>query len=153
MAAGRILAESMAPLLPQAGVLVPVMRVGWRRIRYGVDPALELSRQIGVLTGRPVVRALAAPPWGRARAGGVHGFAPRYRPVRNVEGPVILVDDVVTTGATLAAAATVLPFVVGAVTATSSTGLSSRVLSGDDSKLTSLWPGGQYRTSKRRPTT
>ena len=128
VAAGRILAEAMAPLIPAAAVLVPVVRVGWRRLKYGR------------LTGRPVVGALSAPLWGRARAGGHHGFAPRFRRVRPVDGDVVLVDDVVTTGSTLVAAAQVLSGVTGAVTATSSIGCRPRALSPTDSKVTSLVP-------------
>lgn len=140
VAAGRVLAEAMAPLVPPAAVLVPVVRVGWRRLKYGVDPAVELCRQLSRLTGRPVVGALAAPLWGRARAGGHHGFAPRFRRVRPVDGDVVLVDDVVTTGSTLVAAAQVLSTVTGAVTATSSIGCRPRALSPTDSKVTSLVP-------------
>src|SRR5690606_24094138 len=68
--AGAVLAEAMVPLVPEDAVIVPVVRVGWRRVRYGVDPALELSVRLGRLTGRPVARVLTGPWWGRARAGG-----------------------------------------------------------------------------------
>lgn len=123
VAAGSVLAEAMAELVPvEARGLVPVTRVGWRRLRYGVDPALELALAVGRITGRPVHRTLIAPPLGKARAGGVHGSAPRFRTRREPGEPVLLVDDVVTTGATLVAAARLFPTVVGAVTATSSPG-------------------------------
>jgi len=119
-AAADVLAEEMAGSVRSDVVLVPVPRVGWRRLRYGVDPALELAFSLARLTGGPLVRALWAPPWGRRRAGRSHGFAPTFRLRRPVADPVVLVDDVVTTGATLAAAARLFPQVVGAVTATTS---------------------------------
>lgn len=119
VAAGRVLAQAMAEHIPVGVTLVAVPRVAWRRLRYGVDPARELASSLGHITGLPVAEALASPLWGRARAGGRHGFAPRFRPRDEVpSGPVWLVDDVVTTGTTLTAAASGLPRVVGAVTAT-----------------------------------
>lgn len=123
VAAARLLAEGMAELIPEGVVLVPVPRVTWRRLRYGVDPALELVTQLGRLGGHPVHSPLRPPVWGRARAGGFHGFAPRFHLRGPVPpSPVLLVDDVVTTGTTLAVAASLLPEVAGAITATASVG-------------------------------
>lgn len=119
VAAGRVLAEAMAEHVPSDVTLVAVPRVAWRRLRYGVDPARELTRFLGHITGLPVADALASPVWGRARAGGRHGVAPQFR--RRVDAPhgqVWLVDDVVTTGTTLSVAASALIRVSGAVTAT-----------------------------------
>lgn len=139
--AGRLLAGAMAEHVPAGAVLVPVRRVGWRQLRYGVDPALELAKALTDLTGSPVVSELVAPFWGKARAGRVHGFAPRFRRRRELAGHrVILLDDVITTGATLAAAAYLFPGVDGAVTATTSA-ITSRVRAGDTG-LTSLADGG-----------
>jgi predicted amidophosphoribosyltransferase len=95
-------------LLPDdTTALVPVPRVLARRWRYGVDPALEIASAIGMVTGLPVVPALQAPPWVHRRAGGagsVRGH-PRFRRVAPVPPRAVLVDDVVTTGTTLGAAA------------------------------------------------
>lgn len=125
--AAMILARQMAPKLDRwdvSPVLVPVPRLGWRRIRYGVDPALELARSLAAITGLSVWSGLAAPFWGRSRAGRQHGSAPefRLRPSRPVPGPVVLVDDVVTSGATLRSAAAVLDGVIGGCTATGAGG-------------------------------
>lgn len=119
VAAGRLLAGSMAGLLPEGATLVPVPRVGWRRLRYGIDAGDELARALALLSGQPMVRVLAAPLAGKARAGGAHGAAPAFRLTRPPPaGPVVLIDDVVTTGTTLQVAAALLPRVAGAVTAT-----------------------------------
>ncbi len=150
IAAGRILAAAMARDVPDGVILVPVPRVMWRHLRYGVDPARELASALGAITGSAVVEGLA-PPWlGRARAGGSHGFAPRFRLSKTIPGAVLLVDDVVTTGITLATAAAHFPGVVGAVTATA-TVKRGRVRPGphrwpdaQDSEVTSLL-GGRTR--------
>ncbi|HSJ34002.1 MAG TPA: hypothetical protein VLB85_03015 [Acidimicrobiia bacterium] len=122
-AAAEALAESMAPLVSDGVRLMPVPRVTWRLVRYGVDPARELALALARQTGVGVDLLLRPPLWGRPRAGGEHGFAPRFRRKSSGSGqPLLLVDDVVTTGATLAAAASLLTEVVGAVTATAAAG-------------------------------
>jgi hypothetical protein len=107
-------------LPPGTTCLVPVPRARVRLWRYGVDPALELARALGRFTGLPVKRALAAAWWHRRRAG-VSGAArgvPRFRACTAVPAGAVLVDDVVTTGATLGSAAAALGGPRPAVTAT-----------------------------------
>lgn len=118
VAAGSLLAQAMAPLVPPDAVIVPVPRLRWRLLRYGVDPALELAAGVSRLTGQPLARLLRAPLMGRARAGRAHGTAPAFRPRAVPPGGIVLIDDVVTSGATMTAAASVLGGVVAAVTAT-----------------------------------
>lgn len=95
------LVESRLPELP----LMPIPRAWSRRIKYGVDPALVIARELSARTGQPVIQALRSPIHTRRRAGGDHHqrvatFGVREHP----PVPVILVDDVVTTGGTILAA-------------------------------------------------
>jgi predicted amidophosphoribosyltransferase len=80
-----------------------------RRWRYGVDPAFEIARSLSAVAGLPVVAALRAPAWVHRRAGPrrARRGQPRFRRVLPVPPGAVLIDDVVTTGATLLAAAEV----------------------------------------------
>jgi predicted amidophosphoribosyltransferase len=107
VAAGEVLAAAMASVLPAgARALVPVPRALLRRVRYGVDPAVVLARLISSRTGLPVVAGLRPVLWWPHHAGAVRAarVMPRFRAGAPVPAGAILVDDVVTTGATLRAA-------------------------------------------------
>jgi predicted amidophosphoribosyltransferase len=112
----------MAHLLPQdAGALVPIPRTRWRAVRYGIDPAVVLAHHLSALAGLPVVPVLRPVLYGRRHAGRV--VSERDVPVFGLNGSTsadsVLVDDVLTTGTTLeAAAATLGVSVTGAITAT-----------------------------------
>lgn len=119
LAAGRLVAQLMAAPLrqaprPQALVPLPLHRARLRR--RGFDQALELARPLGRALGLPVldgalqrVRATAEQSTlsAVARRRNVRGaFA--VRPRLPLPAHVALVDDVMTTGATLRAAALAL---------------------------------------------
>ena len=122
-AAGRFLAhDGMAHLVPpDARALVPIPRIRWRTMRYGIDPAAALAEWLATLTGVPVVAALI-PAWFGGRHAG-RDAAGRTAPVFERAAAVIrdgvLVDDVLTTGGTMeSAAATLGSGVIAGVTAT-----------------------------------
>ena len=105
--AAGLLAERMAEVLDgTAGTLVPVRRVVLRTWKFGVDPGRELTHALAALTGLPIADVLRRPLWapGHAGVGRESRTAIRFgaRPVPF--GTLILVDDVLTTGATLWAA-------------------------------------------------
>ena len=102
----------------RAGRLVPVPLHPWRRLERGYDQAALLASELARISGLPAVRALR-----RRRVTGVQGgpgstsraanvrdaFAPARLGSARVRGaPVWLVDDVVTSGATVAECARVL---------------------------------------------
>ena len=102
------LAVVLEPLLAtETTALVPIPRVVLRRWKYGIDPALALATALGRRVDLPVVQSLRPRVWTRRRAGtaghprGTQSFGLRTA----VPAGSILVDDVVTTGTTLRAAA------------------------------------------------
>lgn len=125
-------AIALLPRVPEtATALVPVPRAWSRKIRYGVDPARVLAGALSRLSGVPVVEALYAPPWWPRHAGATRARrAPvRFIPRQRVDGGAVLLDDVVTTGRTVAAAAMALG------------GRPSLVLAGTVAPIVRSWTG------------
>ena len=105
-----LVVEIVAPRVPPLPI-VPVPRAWTRQISYGIDPARELGRRLAHYLGVPLVDALAPPIHNRRRAGGDHSLPPsRFTNTRSIPGRFVLIDDVVTTGATVRSAANSLGF-------------------------------------------
>jgi predicted amidophosphoribosyltransferase len=106
------LAAAMAARAPPgllAGALVPVPLASSRQRRRGYNQAALLARALSQRTGLPVCRALerrgpAARQLGRGRRARLAG-PPSFRASGPVPPRAVVVDDVITTGATLAACA------------------------------------------------
>lgn len=121
-AVAGVMAQAMAGCLtnwpPQEVVaLVPVPMAGPRRRSRGYNQSEALARELSRLSGLRLlngllVRRKAAPPQARAadeaarQANVANAFAVRRR--EDVGGPLLLVDDVMTSGATLDACALAL---------------------------------------------
>lgn len=100
----EIAAKEVVARLPRLP-LVPVPRAVSRRLRYGVDPARVVATAIARQLKVPVVDVLSPPIHARRRAGGDHSRGVRpFRLKAKLRFPAIVVDDVVTTGATVTAA-------------------------------------------------
>jgi ComF family protein len=108
----RLMAPAGAELWPERPILVPVPLHRLRHLRRRYNQSAELARAVGRLVGLPVdtslvVRARATPRQvglsAAARSRNVAGaFAVHPEALARLEGRgVVLIDDVVTTGATV----------------------------------------------------
>lgn len=104
-AAAEALARHLTELLPSdASVLVPIPRPALRRFAYGTDPGRLLARALGRQTGLPVAEMLRPFPFRRSQVRRRSPLGPRFRPTGSFPPGAVLVDDVLTTGATLQSA-------------------------------------------------
>ncbi len=101
----------LAPSDLLSGTIVPVPTAPLRTRARGFDPAAELALALAEETGLPLRPCLARSGIGRQRGkrrAERVGHPPRIRTTSQVPRSVLLVDDVLTTGATLTSCAQAL---------------------------------------------
>jgi len=103
-----LLANAMADAgWPPPDAVVPVPMSGWRRLRRGYNQAELLARALARRIGAPLVPALGrrrgAAQVGRARTERLRLSSSAFPARRPLSGRALLIDDVLTTGATAAA--------------------------------------------------
>jgi len=106
-AAGRLLANAMAQRVPvDATSLVPIRRSLVRRVSFGIDQATHLAGLISDIVGLPVADVLRPPVWWKQRAGAPRSERKliRFHASSPIRDGAVLVDDVLTTGSTIASA-------------------------------------------------
>ena len=111
---GAVTRERCAAVIDGAELAVPVPMTPWRRWRRGFNQAVDLARHLGVPVAHPLARWRPRPAQAslpshlrkRNLSGSVFVVPSRRAAVRG--RIVLLVDDVVTTGATLEACAVAL---------------------------------------------
>jgi len=112
--AAELIADRIGWLAPAAilsGTIVPVPTAPLRSLARGFDPAAEIAAALARRTGLPLSACLArrggGRQVGRRRAERI-GHPPLIRAKGEVPRSVLLIDDVLTTGATLSACAAAL---------------------------------------------
>ncbi len=103
--------EWLAPRSLLSGTIIPVPTAPLRSLGRGFDPAAEIGAALAELTGLPIDPCLrrrgGGRQLGRGRSGRI-GHPPRIEARGPAPRSALLVDDVLTTGATLSACARAL---------------------------------------------